>query len=108
MLGSTRTSTGICIKRRKYVKECSHAFVYRYLYKEDNEEVEVCYPSELLKQILGDKIPNCILKLKKKKTSFRVYWDRIIATKGSFLLSKTEESNCKYIDGVLEVFKLLY
>lgn len=35
-----------------------------YLYKEDNEEVEVCYPSELLKQILGDKIPNGVLKEK--------------------------------------------
>lgn len=45
--------------------------MYRYLYKEDNEEVEVCYPSELLKQILGDKIPNCILKLKKKENIFQ-------------------------------------
>lgn len=35
-----------------------------YLYKEDNEKIEVGYPSELLKQILGDKIPNCVLKEK--------------------------------------------
>ena len=33
-----------------------------YLYKEDNDEVEVGYPPELLKQILGDKVPNGILK----------------------------------------------
>lgn len=38
-----------------------------YLYKEDNEKVEVGYPSELLKQILWDKIPNCILKERKRK-----------------------------------------
>lgn len=40
---------------------------FYYLYKEDNEKIEVGYPSELLKQILWDKIPNCVLKKKEKK-----------------------------------------
>lgn len=40
-----------------------------YLYKEDNEKIEVGYPPELLEQILWDKIPNCVLKPKKKKTT---------------------------------------
>lgn len=39
---------------------------FYYLYKENNEKIEVGYPSELLKQILWDKIPNCVLKEKEK------------------------------------------
>lgn len=37
-----------------------------YLYKEDDEKIEVCYPSELLEEILRDKVPNCVLKKKRK------------------------------------------
>lgn len=40
-----------------------------YLYKEDNEKIEVGYPSELLKQILRDKIPNCVLKKKENNNN---------------------------------------
>lgn len=43
-----------------------------YLYKEDNEKIEVGNSSELLKQILGDKIPNCVLQKKKKKANLGV------------------------------------
>lgn len=35
-----------------------------YLNKEDDEEIEVGYSSELLKQILGDKVPYCVLENK--------------------------------------------
>lgn len=34
---------------------------FRYLYKENNEEIEVGYPSELLEEILWDEIPYCVL-----------------------------------------------
>lgn len=39
-----------------------------YLYEEDDEKIEVGYPSELLKQVFGDKIPNCVLKEREKQS----------------------------------------
>ena len=45
-------------RRTRTIHECY------YLYEEDNEKIEVGYPSELLEQILGDKIPNGVLKEK--------------------------------------------
>lgn len=47
-------------------KNCVCMCEFYYLYKENNEKIEVGYPSELLKQILWDKIPNCVLKEKEK------------------------------------------
>lgn len=32
-----------------------------YLYQEDDEEIEVSYPSELFKQVLGYEVPECVL-----------------------------------------------
>lgn len=34
---------------------------FHYLDKENNEEVEVGYPSELLEEVLWDEIPYCVL-----------------------------------------------
>lgn len=45
-----------------------------YLYKEDNEEIEVGYPPELLKEILGDEIPNCVLREKTKAAKCYSSW----------------------------------
>lgn len=42
-----------------------------YLYKENDEKIEVGYPSELLKQIFRDKIPDCVLKEKERKQHLR-------------------------------------
>lgn len=47
--------------------------VLYYLDKKYNEEVEVGYSSELLEQVLWDKIPNCVLKEKRKKTAEVLY-----------------------------------
>lgn len=45
-------------------KQHIHVLLFEcyYLYKEDDEKIEVGYSSELLEQILGDKIPNRVLK----------------------------------------------
>lgn len=40
--------------------------VFYYLNQKNDEEIEVGYPSELLEQVLWDKIPNCVLKEKEK------------------------------------------
>lgn len=40
---------------------------FYYLNKKYNEEIEVGYSSELLEQVLWDKIPNCVLKEKGRK-----------------------------------------
>ena len=58
-----------------------------YLYKEDNEKIEVRYPSELLKQILRDKIPNCVLKKKEKKNTITTTKERLFK-KGICMLEK--------------------
>lgn len=43
---------------------------FRYLYKENNEEIEVGYPSELLEEILWDEIPYCVLWETEKKNQY--------------------------------------
>lgn len=68
-----------------------------YLYKEDNEKIEVGYPPELLEEILGDKIPNCVLK-EKTKTTFRAkcYLSWICALKRTHIILQLFE--CRYMN----------
>lgn len=45
---------------------------FYYLNQKNDEEIEVGYPSELLEQVLWDKIPNCVLKEKEEKTMIAI------------------------------------
>lgn len=70
--GELRSHMTHCLNGKYTLKKVVFFFflyvcVWNYLYKEDNQEIEVCYPPELLKQIFGHKIPNCVLKERKKK-----------------------------------------
>lgn len=47
-------------------------WVFDYLNKKYNEEIEVGYSSELLEQVLWDKIPNCVLKGKKHRIAILI------------------------------------
>lgn len=53
-------------QRRAYTSK-QKLCAFHYLYKKNNEEIEVGYSSELLEQVLWDKIPNCVLKEKERK-----------------------------------------
>ncbi len=69
-MNSRKTEVTLAISWTDQQKKCVRIWECHYLHKEDNEKIEVGYPSELLKQILGDKIPYCVLQ-EKEKTTFR-------------------------------------
>ncbi len=68
--------------------------VFHYLYKEDNEKIEVGYPSELLKQILRDKIPNRVLK-EKEQTTLRMKTKSSFTTVRYQNVARFAECSCK-------------
>lgn len=68
--GETQDTPLITAALRRKHRSKQEACVSYYLNKKNNEEIEVGYPSELLEQVLGDKIPNCVLKEKKREKNF--------------------------------------
>lgn len=100
------------MSRRKQASSafvCLHVRGFRYLYKENNEEIEVGYPSELLEEILWDEIPYRVLweTGKKKKSVLRyrrrqmqvnccALWPVVIkCTNPSFKADKTGRSSLR-------------
>lgn len=61
-----RNGLKMCLKQPSFSKWSGH-LRRSYLYKENDEKVKICNSSKLLKQILWEEIPKCILCKDRRK-----------------------------------------
>lgn len=61
-----RNGLKMCLKQSSFSKWSGHLW-RSYLYKKNYEKVKICNSSKLLKQILWEEIPKCILCKDRRK-----------------------------------------